>query len=126
MSDKRNDSATQFEYFIRFAFERGLNLPRGAIGRYGDPAGLANTDVFTGAAYADVSPSSDDSALDKVQIGLGYAASILMQSLDSEDEIFCEIEELRSQIMKASSLKEIIEPLYRLREIQNNLPKLDL
>ncbi|MGI9440135.1 MAG: hypothetical protein ACR2OT_04050 [Parvibaculales bacterium] len=106
--------AHQYEVLLRKAFGRVLNESGEMLERYSDPAGLANTDWFS------------ERTIHKAKTGLAYAASIIatlpaFEALDKDFELSNEINNLIRDVLAAESIKELIKPLGRLDEIEQQL-----
>ncbi|HKJ34260.1 MAG TPA: hypothetical protein VKA34_20705 [Balneolales bacterium] len=85
-----------YEHFIRMAFSHALNKE---VDRYGDPASLANTDLFT------------QDNICEVKAGLAYAMHIYSNEIQISKELsekeYQRIDNFICRIINASSLKEI-------------------
>lgn len=89
-------SALSYEYFVRRAF--------GDVERGGDPAGLAEADIYN--------LSNDETYLNKLKLGLGYAMTILNNQYGEEKllrdpEDYEKMDRFVSDVLNAEDATEI-------------------
>lgn len=97
--------AMEYETFIRRAFSLGQQL----IGRWGDPAELANTDVFSA------------SQIDRVKVGVTYSMEIFSKYIEKniDDIPDMEISEMRDftgKVLRSSDICEIHSHIVDFKE----------
>ena len=106
-------SALSYEYFVRRAF--------GGSARGGDPAGLAEADIYNLA--------NDKTYLNKIKIGTGYAIAILNhmygeEKLLRDPEDYEKMDEFVSDALNAEDANEIYSIIERYVEFEKELKAL--
>lgn len=106
--------ALLYEYFVRNAF--------GNVERGGDPAGLAEADMYNMSF-------SDGMFLNKLKIGTSYAMAIYnanyMEAKKLQDPEDCEkMENFLKGVLEAESGNEIVEIIKQYQNFETDLKKL--
>lgn len=87
-----------YENFIRSAFTKAYGQE---VGRWGDPAALANTDTF------------DADQLSKVKAGISYSMSILNHFLIEDNELseaqYNDIESILNRVLSSQNKMDIYD-----------------
>lgn len=108
-------SALTYEYFVRNAF--GQNIDRG-----GDPAGLAEADIYN--------LSNSNEYLNKLKIGTGYAISIYNHKYSNLKELrdpddYKKMNQFIDEVIAAKTGQEVVEIIRRYKEFQEELEQLN-
>lgn len=106
-------SAYSYECFVKNAF--------GISERGEDSAGLAESDIYTSAV--------DNTSLNKLKIGAGYAISIYNRNYANQKELcdtgyFDTMDQFIDKVLSASSSKEISNTIEEYKELMEELDKL--
>jgi hypothetical protein len=95
------DIRMEYECLLRDVFE---------CGRYGDPFGLANADVFDNNLHPEIGH--------RLRFGISAAIKKIRHDFDLEEGINSELEKLDKNIWKnTASQEDIIKAIERAREI---------
>ena len=106
--------ALTYEYFVRKAF--GDN-----IGRGGDPAGLAEADIYNS--------SYDITEMNKLKIGAGYAIAIYNYNYIENKKLrdpddYERMDQFINEVLAAQTGEEIVKIIESYADFKNELEKL--
>lgn len=109
-------SALLYEHFVRKAF--------GGVERGGDPAGLAEADIYNS--------SNDGASLNQLKIGTGYAIAIhnadYMETKKLRDpDDYEKMDQFIADVLAAKNgneISEVIEKYQKFQEELDNLPNI--